>query len=257
MRCENGHSFDVAREGYVNLLVGKRRVGAAAGDTATMVAARRAFLQRGFYEPLVQELATSVNGGLAHNPGAVVDVGCGEGFYLGELVKKPALANMRAYGTDISKPAIAMAAKAHPEIMFAVADTNQLIPLAGGAVDVLLDVFAPRNAAEFMRIVRPGGRAVIVIPGDEHLASLRERFRLLAIERDKAAKIAAQLEDFELMSSRRVSVQMQLDGQGLRDLLEMTPNAWFMNETTRGEISNVNDISTEACFEVLVFTRRG
>jgi hypothetical protein len=106
-------------------------------------------------------------------------------------------------------------------------------------------------------VVRPGGRLVIAIPGSGHLEALRERFRLLAIEGDKAAKISVQMEGFELESTRRLTNEMRLDGPALRDLLEMTPNAWFMDDTTRAELDAVHEIETQIEFEVLTFIRRG
>src|SRR5688572_19551475 len=106
MRCADGHSFDVAREGYVNLLTGKPRRGAAAGDTAAMVRARRAFLERGHYAPLAAAVARGVG-----SARIVADAGCGEGYYLGRLMTEPGLAGAVFYGTDVSKPAVAAAAK--------------------------------------------------------------------------------------------------------------------------------------------------
>jgi len=189
-------------------------------------------------------------------PQVVADFGCGEGYYLDEVMATPGLESTRAYGTDISKAAIAAAAKAHPGADWAVADTNRLIPLADGSVDVALDVFAPRNAGEFARVVRPGGRLVVAVPGQEHLAQVRERFGLIGIEADKPAKISAQLTAFELTDTRRVEADIRLDAAGLRDLLEMTPNARHMSEAIRAEIDDTRETDAHIEFDVLIFTRR-
>ncbi len=257
LTCENGHSFDVAREGYVNLLSGARRTGAAAGDTAEMMTARRAFLGAGHYLELAETVSGIVNEDRLQSGGVVADIGCGEGYYLGVLLRGRAAENVRAYGTDISKAAVAAAARAYPKVQFVVADTNALIPLADKSVDVLLNVFAPRNAQEFSRVVRPGGRLVIVIPAEKHLAGLRERFKLLGVEQGKAAKIAEQLAGFVLRETRELSISLNLKGVDLRNLLEMTPNAWHMDQAVRNELETVGEAVAEAAFEVLTFTRRG
>lgn len=251
LRCVAGHSYDVAREGYVNLVTGKAP-GALQGDSAAMVTARRAFLARGFYQPLAEAIATAVGD---VKPQVVADFGCGEGYYLHEVTRN--IASVRAYGTDISKPAVAAAAKVYREAQFVVADTNRFIPLASGSVDAAINVFAPRNAAEFGRVMRPGGRLVVAIPGAEHLASLRERFGLIGIEEDKAVKIAAQLaEHFELKQTQHVDCAIELDGAAATDLLEMTPNARHIDSNTLADIHEGELIMTSAHFEVLVFTRR-
>ena len=250
--CEAGHSFDVAREGYVNLLVGKAP-GALQGDNAEMVRARRAFLARGYYRPLAEAVAAGVG---ADRPRVVADFGCGEGYYLGQLMRSPGLEHVRAYGTDISKPAIVAAAKAYPAVRWAVADTNRLIPLADGSVDAAINVFAPRNAKEFARVIRTGGRLVIAMPGAGHLADLRERFGLIGIEDDKPAKTNAGLTEFELLDTKRLTDEIRLRAAGLRDLLEMTPNARHLSEQARTEIGSLGETATHIEFEVLIFGRR-
>ncbi len=250
LACEAGHSFDVAREGYVNLLGGKP-AGALQGDNAEMVRARRAFLERGYYRPLAEAVAGATRVG---RPGVVADFGCGEGYYLGLLMAE-AGREIRAYGTDISKPAIAAAAKVYPLAHWVVADTKRLIPLADGSVDAAINVFAPRNADEFARVVRPGGRLVVAIPGPQHLANLRDQFGLIGIQDDKAAKVRAQLTSFELVTSNQVENDIQLSAAGLRELLEMTPNARHLTEESRKDIETGGATRAHIEFEVMIFSR--
>jgi 23S rRNA (guanine745-N1)-methyltransferase len=161
---------------------------------------------------------------------------------------------VRGYGSDVSKAAIAVAAKHHPEARFMVANTNTLIPLADDRVDVLINIFAPRNGSEFARIVRPGGQLVVVIPGPGHLRELRERFRLLGIEEDKVGKIGTALSGFKHVSTHQIDSLVSLDRTALRDLLEMTPNAFYMDATTRQELSVVSTVQTTVEFAILEFT---
>ena len=250
--CADGHSFDRARAGYVNLIPSKA-TGRLQGDSASMVKARQGFLTRGLYLPLAQAVTEAM---LSEKPQVVADIGCGEGYYLRELLGSRKGEKLQAYGMDISKAAVAAAAKASPGAHWGVADTNSLIPLGDASVEAAMCVFAPRNAVEFARVVRPGGRLVVAIPGPAHLASLREKFELLAIESDKASKISGQLLAFDLLDGRKVATELELDHLSLRELLDMTPNARHVDETTRVEIAGINRIRTEAHFEVLTFIRQ-
>jgi len=207
----------------------------------------------GHYRPLAEAVAEAVTG---MSMQVLADFGCGEGYYLDQLMNTPGLKGVRVYGTDISKPAIAAAAKAYPLTQWVVADTNRLIPLADGSVDAAIDVFAPRNAAEFGRVIRPGGRLVVAIPGPAHLADISERFGLIGIQNDKPAKISSQLNEFDLLDTKRVEDEILLDTSSLRDLLEMTPNARHLSEQARAEVERLSETRTHIEFDVLSFGRR-
>lgn len=246
--CRNGHQFDDAREGYVNLLGGKARKGLV-GDSAEMLAARRRFLGAGFYEPLRKRLAELVK----ESDGRVVaEAGCGEGYYIGgvrELVPETV-----AFGTDIARGGVRLAAKQYPDVRFAVADTYELVPLPNESVDVLLDVFAPRNAAEFGRVLRPGGRLVVVIPTERHLAELRKVYPLLGIQEDKRRAVEASLPGFKLKRTETVSSKLELEEGGVVDLIMMTPNARFLTEEKKAALEGINLVAN-AEFELLVFAK--
>jgi 23S rRNA (guanine745-N1)-methyltransferase len=161
--CPAGHSFDVSREGYVNLLLAGQRRSRTPGDSVEMVAARREFLATGAYEPLSAAISAAV---ADHDPTAVLDVGCGEGHHT-RRVRAPVL-----LGIDVSKSAVATAARADPAGWYAVASAADL-PVADGSIDVALDVFGPSTPTEFARVVRPGGWVVAAHPGPDHLSDLR------------------------------------------------------------------------------------
>ena len=251
VHCTNGHSFDIAREGYVNLIPSKAPRNLQ-GDSAEMVRARQAFLARGLYQPLATAICDVV---AAHAPRAVADIGCGEGYYLRQLALAPGMDRAQLYGTDISKAAVAAAAKRDDRSAYAVADTNQFIPLGSTSMDVAMCVFAPRNPVEFARIIRSGGQLIVAIPGTNHLESVRERFSLIGIESDKTLKITEQLRDFELSKTRTIATELTLDQVTLRELLEMTPNARHLGDATRDRIHDTTAMVTRAIFEVLTFIR--
>ncbi|MDO5677980.1 MAG: methyltransferase domain-containing protein [Propionibacteriaceae bacterium] len=215
LSCPNHHSFDIARQGYVNLL------GHAAphnADTPAMLDARARFLGSHLYDPIADDVVAAV--GKARR---IVEVGAGTGFYLGYLLDE--LPEAIGLATDVSPAAAKRAARAHPRAASIVADTWAGLPLRDGVADAILCVFAPRNSAEFARILAPGGRLVVVVPTAKHLAGLRERHGLLDVSDDKADTVAAA---FPGWRSRRspVDYQMALTGTLGADLVAMGPNAF-------------------------------
>lgn len=265
--CPRGHTFDMAREGYVNLLVG--RAHGAVGDTKEMLRARRTFLERGFYAPLSQQmnamaaqltLAHTVVGGTPPAAPLLLDAGCGEGYYLGRLYEslaaRFATGTFSYLGIDIAKEAVRLAAKRyHHAIRFAVADVKRRIPVADASVALLLNIFAPRHPAEFARVVAPGGTLLIAIPGPRHLIELRERYGLIGIEPEKARHIAAQLAGlFTLVASAPLDYTLDLSGDDVRQLLIMTPNARHRERQGWQGISP-GPARVSASFVVLAFRR--
>jgi len=222
VRCGRGHAYDVAREGYVNLLVGKPR-----GDAGEMLTARRRFLEKGGYEPLsdlVNEEVGKYRAEAGRAP-ALLDCGCGEGYYLRRLAALEAAGTKPLLGLDLSREAVRLAARySNGRAAFVVADTTRRLPFLDGAFDVLLDVFAPRNPAEFARVLAPGGLLVVVTPEPDHLAELRSSLGLLKIEDQKAERVEAAFTDgFTPAGSNILRYLMHLDDDDLADIETMTP----------------------------------
>lgn len=171
--CPKGHNYDLAKEGYVYLLPPNKKHSKDPGDNKQMVAARRAFLETGLYQPFSDELDRLALEYLGENRSPVVlDAGCGEGYYTGRL----ALAlgeRARVFGFDISKCAVRAAAKRYREIAFAVGSSFG-IPFAGAAADLVVNVFAPIVPGELARVVKPGGHLILAVPGERHLYGLKE-----------------------------------------------------------------------------------
>lgn len=184
--CSAGHSFDAAKQGYFNFLTGRGTVFEA--DSAAMVAARFDFLSAGHYSPLAEAVAEFAAPFLAEAGSAVLDSGTGTGHYLRALLDRVPAA---AIGLDISKFALRRAARLNPEAVNLVGDVWQPLPVADDAVDVVTVVFAPRNAAEFARVLRPGGRLIVVTPRPGHLAEIAGQTGMLGIEPAKEERLAA------------------------------------------------------------------
>ncbi len=222
MRCDHGHSFDVARQGYVNLLA--RDVPPGLGDTAEMVAARAAFLDAGHFDPLLGAVADATWEAAGDAPGAVVDVGAGTGHYLAaSLDRMPGRAGL---ALDASRYAARRAARAHPRAGAAVCDVWRAIPVREGAARVVIDVFAPRNGEEIARVLAPGGTLIVVTPTERHLAELREPLAMLAVDGRKEERLTASLAP-HLSGVERGEIEagLTLDRRALRQLVAMGPSA--------------------------------
>lgn len=216
LRCAAGHVFDIARQGYVNLTGAPQPRNA---DTAAMLEARERLLGSGIYEPLRRAVVAA-----SGEPKTAVEVGAGTGWYLAGLVA--AHPQLRALATDVSVPALRHAAAAG--LAAVGADTWAGLPLRSGCVDALLCVFAPHNAAEFARVLSPGGRLVVTAPTRDHLAGLREELGLLDVAADASARSAAQLTGAGLVAAgdELVTFDAECSPELLRDLVDMGPNAF-------------------------------
>lgn len=233
LRCASGHSFDIARQGYVNLLSGGAQAGTA--DTAAMVEARAAFLAEGHFASLAALLADRVAATdrtgcperPAHpeNPGLIVDAGAGTGYYLSAALDRCPSAVGAAI--DISKFALRRAARAHPRIGAVVADMWGPLPVRSDTARVVLNVFAPRNPAEFRRILRPDGALLVVTPTARHLREVVRPLQLLAVDDDKTRQLDAALgEHFSLVDRDEHEVDLLLSHQAVETLVLMGPSAW-------------------------------
>jgi len=259
--CPAGHAFDRAREGYVNLLL--RRPGSSVGDSREMLAARRAFLGGGHYRPLSDAINERVQSQLAHRTAAtVLDVGCGEGYYLCRLraTLGPARSQSGAIliGVDVAREAVRLAARACPEATFAVADVWSLVPVADGSVDVLLSVFSPRNRAEFERVLAPDGLLLVVVPEPEHLQELRSLPGFLGVPEDKRDALVQQLTGgFRLVDERVISLRLGLVGDDLVHLAAMTPSARHLSPATLEGLRALAMTPVTAAFRLLGFAKVG
>jgi len=256
LACEKGHSFDAARQGYFNLLVGKGSP--FEPDTAAMVASRFDFLGNGNYRPLARALAAAVVPNLPAEGGVVLDSGTGTGHYLREILDAAAAAwrKASAIGLDISKFALRRAARINPEAVNLVWDIWQPFPLASGSVDAVTVVFAPRNPAEFARVLRPGGVLVVVTPRSGHLSELAAVTGMLGIEEGKDERLAAAMAGhFEAESTLDVDIALELTRAAAADLAFMGPAGHHLDRDrimVRLEDSR-EPVAAQARFRLYVF----
>ncbi|MCQ6270922.1 methyltransferase domain-containing protein [Pseudarthrobacter sp. R1] len=258
--CPDGHSFDAARQGYFNLLVGKGTVFEA--DTADMVRARYDFLAAGHYRPLATAVAAAVVPCLPEERSAVLDAGTGTGHYLRAVLDQAAAQNRRqvaALGVDISKFALRRAARLNPEAVNLVWDVWQPLPLADNSVDAITVIFAPRNAAEFARVLRPGGALVVVTPRSGHLAAIAAAAGMLGIEEGKDARLAEAMgSHFDAETSTDVGIPLALTRPEAADLAYMGPAGHHLDrlDLTERLLAMPEPVRAEARFRLTVFRPR-
>jgi 23S rRNA (guanine745-N1)-methyltransferase len=225
LRCAAGHSFDIARQGYVNLVPGP-------ADTPEMVEAREAFLRGGHFRRLSEELAeeaTSVSGN-----GGVVDLGAGTGHHLAAVLD--ALPDRHGIAVDASPAALRRAACSHPRAAAIGADAWKPLPLRDEIATVVLSVFAPRNAAEMARILAADGLLLAVTPTTRHLHELVGPLGLLSVPEDKEDRLDAQLAShFTLTGRRTLEHAMFLTREESAQLVRMGPSAWHVDERSVNE----------------------
>ena len=255
--CQNGHRFDRARQGYLTLL--PPRAPRTIGDDREMLAARAALLEHGAYSPIAAAVAEAAVGGAAGPtvaPGAplrIADLGCGTGYYSATVARaRPAATFLLA---DRSPDAVRLSLRALPRATGVVLDLWRPLPIRDDTVDVALNVFAPRNGDEFARIVRPGGRLVVVVPAEAHLQELRRSGALLDIPAGKAVRVAEQLagSGFHAETTTTIEYSLETDAATRGLLAGMGPSAHHAGNLSSGAGDEPADVTIAV--DVIVFAR--
>lgn len=215
-RCPAGHTFDRAKEGYISLLHGRQK-GEGRGDSKAMIQARDRVHRTGVFHPLVSALAALP---FAAPPSSLLDLGCGEGFFLGHLVRAHGIRT--SYGLDLSVDAVKLAARTLPQSLILRADLLHPLPFADGSLDLVQSIFAPRPLAEIKRVLRPGGFALFVYPEVDHWQEIRAFLPLAKIGDEKLP--AGDLPGLAYHSSIHVAARREIDHAALVDLVTMSPS---------------------------------
>jgi 23S rRNA (guanine745-N1)-methyltransferase len=257
-RCSNGHVFDVAREGYANLLLAQHRHSKDPGYSKEMIAGRRDFFDAGHYEPLADGVAGIITSYLPETgESLVVDAGCGEGYYLRRLRRLLADRGQdqgaALCGMDISKHGVRVAAKRDPQGLYAVAGTYRM-PVVTDRVDVLLTHFSPVSAADFRRVVKPGGVVLVGGPAEDHLFAFKKLLYDTPAQHEPTDSLAGQ-DGFEPITVHSIRYPLRLRGPGqVANLLLMTPFYWSVGDETRARLAELEALDTEV--DVLVHAYR-
>jgi 23S rRNA (guanine745-N1)-methyltransferase len=255
--CVNGHAFDRARNGYLNLLLSNKKQSKEPGDSPDMLRSRRVFLQGGFYDRMAEATNAVVVGMLAGRPDShVADLGCGEGFFTSRLHRALIAAGTpvcACYGVDISRPGIRMATAYDRGIPWVVASLHRS-PFLPRSLDVALSMFAPIDASDVRRIVRDEGALVTVTPGPDHLDALRAIIYTAVKPHPPTPALMAGDTLFEQTSSTRVRYPIVVDTTAqIVNLLAMTPYYWNINRATKARIEALSHLELTVDAFVTVF----
>lgn len=233
--CPNGHSFDLAKEGYVNLLTGSKR-GDKTGDSKESARARHIFLQKGYFSFLKEEISSKLCG-------TVLDICCGEGYYDDY--------DGRLYGFDLSKEMARLAAKRKNGGFYFVANLKE-IPVKSESIDTAIHIFAPFNAKEFARILKKSGRLYSVTAAPEHLFELKKLVYETPYLNDENHPDGNGL---QLISKQKISRKALIPREDLKTLFSMTPYFYRTSERDREKINVVDVLETTLSFTILEYKK--
>ncbi|QTH60683.1 methyltransferase domain-containing protein [Corynebacterium hindlerae] len=225
----SGHSFDVARQGYVSLIAGEGLK--HTGDDAAMVQSRETFLSRGHFAPFVEAVSEHIHqvldeaGVSDDHPPVIVEIGAGTGYYLAHALDD--VADSRGVGIDVSVPAAKHLAKCHPRVGAVVADAWQRLPIRDNSVDVITVIFAPRNPQEFARILRENGEVIVLTAHPGHLDELREPLGIIGVEAGKIDHLLEKSQGFltRVGEDTLIEFPMELDRDSIAAQIGMSPSA--------------------------------
>lgn len=251
---ESGHSFDIARQGYVTLAggAGIRYV----GDDSSMIHARETFLSGGHFAPFVEAVSNSVHLVLdeANVPDdaspVICEVGAGTGYYLAHALDD--IENSRGIGIDVSVPAAKMLSKCHPRVGAVVADAWSRLPLRDASIDAITVVFAPRNASEFARVLKPGGQVIVLTADAGHLEELREPLGIIGVEKGKVQRMIDQAAGnlVPVSDPEPIEFTMHLAQDSIASQIGMSPSARHIHPDVLGEriatLPSVMDVTARA-----------
>ncbi len=246
MHCPQGHSFDVARQGYVNLLPVNHKHSLHPGDTKAQVSARRSFLDAGHYAPIAQAVRELAQEYCPHAQD-ILDVGCGEGYYSAQVAG--AFPDARLYGLDISKDAVRLAAGRYKHGHW-LCGTAAKLPFDGG-FDLVLSLFALTIPQEFLRVMKQDGLFIQVLAAEDHLLGLKEVIypELLFKEKDSVPELPG----FRRLCSQSLRFGFAVEGQQIESLLSMTPHFWRIGKDGAQRLQQIARLEDTASVIINLF----
>ena len=255
-KCEQGHSFDISREGYVNLLPANRKKSKSPGDTKEMLEARSSFLSKNYYDFLTVTMVDHINK-IATNRQrlTLLDSGCGDGHFICSIynqLKKNLTLEIDATGTDISKPALKIAARESKNINWGVASSFRL-PIRDNSVDILIRMFAPGDNAEVVRVLKADGHLITVTPGPMHLFGLKEVVYNSPRPHNRPKPALEQMIEInEVNVKETINIT---DNTDLKNLLTMTPYYWNGDREVKEKFDLLTELTTQVDFIITIYKK--
>lgn len=241
--CKNRHLFDLAKEGYVNLLSGRHKSGDLTGDSKAMAISRKRFLDKGYFSLLADFIAEKVLLIPEEKP-VILDICCGEGYYTQKVLEKR---SVEAYGFDISRQMIRLAAKRKTEASFFVANLSH-IPFESESADLAFHLFAPFHESEFARILKKDGVLLSCVPGENHLFQLKQALYSKPYKNDEAL---VQTQKLKLCKIEKISANITLSsGEDIQSLFQMTPYFYRTKAQDKAKIESLESLDTTIEFVI-------
>ena len=244
-RCDSGHSFDMARQGYVNLLPVQNKRSLNPGDTREQVLSRRAFLEAGFYEPIAKALCDAAKAYCCAGP--ILDVGCGEGWYSTQLA---AALDAPLVGLDISKEAVRCAAAKYKSARWLCGSAARL-PVADHSAGLLTSLFALTVPEEFKRVLRPEGYYFQVLAQEDHLLGLKSIIYPTLTHKEK--NTAPDLPGFTLVRQIPIRFTFTVEGEQVQNLLSMTPHVYRISKEGAQRLAQTDKLTDTASAVLNIF----
>ncbi len=249
--CKNRHSFDIAKQGYVNLLQSNQSKLKRHGDDKLMINSRFDFLNKGYYEPLLDRLCKCCEKYLPDRAD-IIDAGCGDCYYSSGILERCSGRQFNIFGVDISKDAVIRASKRNAEIRLAIGSVFSL-PFPDGGADAILNIFSPFAPDEYRRILKRGAYLFRVVPLENHLYSLKEKIYDTPYRNTVAP---FECEGFEIEESIELKYIMHIQGEDdVEALFKMTPYYYKTSITDQRKLSGLQELDTEAEFLLLAYRR--
>lgn len=262
--CGQKHSYDISKQGYVNLLLANQKRTKEPGDSKEMIEKREYFLERGYYDTVSDKLNEIISGFIDESPAPdddntmnILDLGCGEGFYSAKLradLEAKKRKQIQLCGIDISKAAIHKAAKRSTDVQYCIGSNFQL-PYMNESLDIIFSIFSPFNPKETLRVLKPGGKLIVVRAGTNHLKELAsliyEKFEL----QGNSSSLA---ENLDLQPVQTFEVKYQIHLKNTRDiesLVGMTPYFWTLNEEKKSLLTQQQELTTTVDFQFSIFRK--
>lgn len=243
--CAQHHCFDVAKRGYVNLLLSNQK---GSGDDVEMIRARTRFLTHGYYDPLQKEVLSTIK---QYTHTTIVDAGCGQGYYTNAISKE--CSDSVVYGFDLSKSGVDEACKAKTQSTYAVANVFHL-PLAADCVDVLTSIFTPLDWNENARILRENGVFIKVGPGPKHLLDLKMIMYDTVYENEEHSESH---DSFECIDTKLLEYQIEVENaQDIWALFQMTPYYWKTSKADSDKLKEKEQLTTIVQFQIEVYRKK-
>ena len=252
LQCANNHSFDRHKKGYINLLLAHHKNTKSPGDSSDMVKGRRAFLRAGHYEGFAKAIAELAGACQFSDKPAILDAGCGEGYYTEYL--QQTFTHAAVYGIDISKPAIVAAAN-NKTVQWCVASSHRL-PFENDSIDTVVSIFSPIELAAFSRVLKPGGYILYAGPGLKHLQALRTVIYDELNEYSMSKHYDYFDDNFTLVEERSLEMPIQLNSQAeIMQLLSMTPHVHRLSVNGRQRLNEINTLSDVGDFKLYLYQK--